>query len=88
MICSFPAKNQYSGPVSHKSMLGTIKEDAMSSKTMLLILVILLVSGFAQAQSQPSRRKPLIAMVSIGYSPAIGNVDGDRNPDILLADKP
>lgn len=52
---------------------------------MVFLLSLLAV---AQAQAQPPFKEQVVDnQVSIGYGVAIGDVDGDKKPDILLADK-
>ena len=51
-------------------------------------LLILLCIFFSNSQKDPTFESQVIDdKVAIGYGIAIGDVDGDRKPDILLADK-
>ena len=51
-------------------------------------LFILLLSSPAWGQQSPQFEAQLLdSNVQIGYGLAIGDVDGDKKPDILLADK-
>ncbi len=53
----------------------------------LLSFILQILTG-GSSQSQPAFQEQLIDdKVSIGYGLAIGDVDGDKKPDILLADK-
>jgi hypothetical protein len=45
------------------------------------------VSGLTTAQTPNFQPQTIDSKVAIGYGLAIGDVDGDRKPDILLADK-
>jgi hypothetical protein len=57
---------------------------------MIALLFYILVSVFVQYQEAPIpafREQTIDANISIGYGLAIGDVDGDGRPDILLADK-
>lgn len=55
---------------------------------MRLFLYLLPFSVFAQSNPAPNFRAEIVdAQISIGYGLAIGDVDGDRLPDILLADQ-
>jgi hypothetical protein len=51
-------------------------------------LPLFLISLFQPLQNEPKFQPQVLdENVSIGYGLAIGDVDGDRKPDILLADK-
>lgn len=55
---------------------------------MMMILYFLLTLQFLIPQTEPKfEAQVLDDNVAIGYGLAIGDVDGDRKPDILLADK-
>jgi hypothetical protein len=56
---------------------------------MKLVPVLMLLSTGVFAQSKPPvfEAQTIDDKVSIGYGLAIGDVDGDKKPDILLADK-
>ncbi|HEX4950566.1 MAG TPA: VCBS repeat-containing protein [Blastocatellia bacterium] len=59
----------------------------MLHRIVLAILVIVLISAVSLAQTPSFEPQTIDSKVSIGYGLAIGDVDGDRKPDILLADK-
>jgi hypothetical protein len=64
-----------------------IEEEPMQSRTVLRVLVVLLLHATGRAQTPNFEAQTIDSKVSIGYGLAIGDVDGDRKPDILLADK-
>lgn len=53
----------------------------------LMFAVHLPVTGFGQVTPPTFRAETIDSKVVIGYGTAIGDVDGDGKPDILLADK-
>src|SRR5919112_3672827 len=54
---------------------------------LLLILIFNLLFYFRQHAQPPFKPQLIDSTISIGYGIALGDVDGDREPDILLADK-
>ncbi len=57
---------------------------------MIAMLFYFLVNALVQYHDAPKplfREQTIDANISIGYGLAIGDVDGDKKPDILLADK-
>ncbi len=55
---------------------------------MIRVLFVLILLGGSFAAKQPAFDPQILdTTVAIGYGLAIGDVDGDRKPDILLADK-
>src|SRR3989337_1882594 len=54
-----------------------------------MLLLFLFLNFFVHSQEPlPSFKEQTIdSAISIGYGLALGDVDGDRKPDILLADK-
>ena len=64
----------------------------ISSKTLLVLIVAVVQLAFDAADAQVTqppqfRAETIDSKVIIGYGVAIGDVNGDRKPDILLADK-
>jgi FG-GAP-like repeat len=59
----------------------------MLSRIVLTALAILLAGISGSAQVPTFQAQTIDSRVSIGYGLAIGDVDGDGKPDILLADK-
>src|SRR5688500_11369534 len=52
------------------------------------MLFYLLLFGFIMPDNPPTFQEQVIdSGISIGYGLALGDVDGDKKPDILLADK-
>lgn len=51
------------------------------------LLLVLAVTSALAAPPEPKFRAEAIGRVEIGYGVAIADVDGDKRPDILLADK-
>jgi hypothetical protein len=54
---------------------------------LLPVLMLLSTGVFAQSKPPVFEAQTIDDKVSIGYGLAIGDVDGDKKPDILLADK-
>lgn len=61
----------------------------MNHKTILALTLLLMLSTNSSAQNAipKFRAETIDSKVVIGYGTAIGDVDGDGKPDILLADK-
>ena len=59
----------------------------MLSRIGLTMLAILFAGAIGHAQVPAFEAQTIDSRVSIGYGLAIGDVDGDGKPDILLADK-
>jgi FG-GAP-like repeat len=53
----------------------------------LLLFSILLFANISFAQKPNFEAQTIDSQISIGYGIAIGDVDGDKKPDILLADQ-
>src|SRR5215210_2923537 len=52
-----------------------------------LILILNFLFDFRQTAQPPFEAQTIDSTITIGYGIALGDVDGDRKPDILLADK-
>src|SRR5262245_29965099 len=66
------------------AMLGNI---TLSMKTILTVSILFpLLSSFA-ADKATFRAQDIDTKIEIGYGLAIADVNGDKKPDILLADK-